>query len=65
MVSDNEWLHEAGTLLLLLLLDLSVLFVWGALSLKDNGNLLPSGEINLTDLNSPKPSEKSFVFVRN
>ena len=57
VVSDDEWLHEAGTLLL----DLSVLFMWDALSLKNLGNLLSSGEINLTDLISLTLSEISFV----
>ena len=56
-VSDDEWLHEAGTLLL----DFSVLFMRDALSLKDLGNLLSSGEINLTELNSLTLSERSFV----
>ena len=59
VVSDGEWLREAG--ILPLLLDLSVLFVLDALSLKDLGNLLSSGEINLTDLNSLKLSERSFL----
>ena len=59
VASDNEWLCEAG--ILPLLLDVSVLFTWDALSLKDLANLLSSGEINLTDLNSLKPSERSFV----
>ena len=55
--SDDEWLHEAGTLLL----DFSVLLMRDALSLKHLGNLLSSGEINLTDLNSLTLSERSFV----
>ena len=29
--------------------------------IKDLGNLLSSEKINLSDLNSPKPSERSFV----
>ena len=63
MVSDDEWLHEASTLLLLF--GLSVLFERDALLLKDLGNLLYSGEINLTDLNCLKPSERPFgvIFV--
>ena len=32
-----------------------------SLSLKDLDSLMSSGEINLTDLNSPKPSERFFV----
>ena len=35
--------------------------MWDALSLKDLGNLLSSGEINLTDLNSLALSERSSV----
>ena len=57
VVSDDEWLHEAGTLLL----DFSVLFIWVTVTLKDLGNLLSSGEINLTDLNSLTLSKRSFV----
>ena len=56
-VSDDEWSHKAGTLLL----DLSALLVWDALTLKGLGNLLSFGEINLTDLNSFILSERSFV----
>ena len=56
-VSDDEWLHEAETLLL----DLSVLLIWDGLSLKDLGNLISSGEINLTDLNSLTLSERTFM----
>ena len=50
VVSGDEWLREAD--ILLLLLDLPVLFMQDALSLKCLGNLVSSGEINLTDLNS-------------
>ena len=35
--------------------------MWDALSLKDLGNLLFSGEFDITDLSLPKPSERSFV----
>ena len=57
-VSDDEWLHEAGTLLL----EFSVLFMWDVLTLKDLSKwLLSSGEINLTDLKSLTLSERSFV----
>ena len=59
VVSDDEWLLKAG--ILLLLLNLSVLFMWDALSLKDLCKLLFSGEMNLTDLKNLKPSEISFV----
>ena len=54
---DDGWLHEAGTLLL----DLSALLMWDALLLKGLGNLLSSGEINLTNINSLTLSERSFV----
>ena len=56
-VSDEEWLHETSTLLV----DLSVFFLWDALSLKDLGNLLFSWEINLTDLNFLTLSKRSFA----
>ena len=55
MVSDDEWLREAGNLLLL---DLFVLFPKDGLSSKNLGNLLSSEEINLTDLNSFKTFRK-------
>ena len=45
MVSDDEWLCKAG---ILLLMDLSVLFMWDVLSLEDLGNFLSFGKINLT-----------------
>ena len=45
VVSDDELLHVAGTLLL----SFSVLFMWDALSLKELGNLISSGDISLTD----------------
>ena len=59
LVSDEESLCETGTLLLLL--DLSVLFLWDDLLLKDLGNLLPPKEINRTNLNLLKPCERSCV----
>ena len=45
----------------LLLLDLSFLFVWDALSLKNLDNLLSSRKINLTDLNFLKRFKRSLV----
>ena len=55
----KHWLYEAGNVLLLL--DLSDLFIWYPQSLNDFRNSLSLQEINITNINCPQPSERSSV----